>query len=110
MKTLTLDYYQDPGHGWVKIKLDKLAELGIDQDISYFSYTKGAYAYLEEDSDLTKLIKACEDQGIMLHFKEHHTDRDSKIRNYQSYYYGNPEMVEEVEFIRSHFQFIHVGG
>jgi hypothetical protein len=110
MKTLTLDYYQDPGHGWVKIHLDKLLWLGINKDISYFSYTRKDYAYLEEDCDLSKLIKACNDKGIVLKFREHNSNRDSKIRNYQSYYYSNPELVKEVEFIRSHFQFIHVGG
>jgi len=110
MKTMTLNYYQDPGHGWVKIKLTKLKELGIDQKITYFSYMRSDYAYLEEDCDLTTLIKACEDKGIVLYFRDHHSNRDSKIRNYQSYYYGNPEMVEEVKFIRNHFQYIHVGG
>jgi hypothetical protein len=107
---MTLDFYQDPGHGWVKIKLDKLKALGIDKDISYFSYTRKDYAYLEEDCDLSKLVKACNDKGIVLKFREHNSNKDSKIRNYQSYYYSDPELVKEVEFIRNHFQFIHVGG
>ena len=100
MKTMTLNYYQDSGHGWVKIHLDKLKTLGIDKDISYFSYTRGSYAYLEEDGDLSKLIKACDDRGIILKFREHNSDRDSKIRNYQSYYYGDPELIKAVEKIR----------
>ena len=94
---MTLDFYQDPGHGWVKIHLDKLKALGIDKDISYFSYTRGAYAYLEEDCDLARLSKACEDQGIILKLRDHIADRDSKIRNYQSYYYGNPNLIKVVE-------------
>ena len=105
---MTLDYYQDPGHGWVKIHLDKLKALGIDKDISYFSYTRGSHAYLEEDCDLSKLIKACEDQGIILRFRDHNSNRDSKIRNYQSYYYGNPELIKEVQAIRDNIQLLNL--
>jgi hypothetical protein len=100
MKTMTLDYYQDPGHGWVKIKLDKLKQLGIMQDISYFSYTRKEYAYLEEDCDLNKLYLACDKQGIELKLREHIADKNSKIRNYQSYYYGDPKLIKAVEDTR----------
>ena len=108
MKTMTLDYYQDPGHSWVKINLDKLKLLGIDKDISYFSYTRKSYAYLEEDSDLSKLYKACEDRGIILKLRDHYSDRDSKIRNYQSYYYGNPELIKEVQAIKDNIQLLNL--
>ena len=33
MKTLTLNYYQDPGHGWVKVKLSTLQNLNIADQI-----------------------------------------------------------------------------
>jgi hypothetical protein len=101
MKTITLNYYQDPGHGWAKISLDKLKALGIDQDISYFSYTRGSYAYLEEDCDLSTLYRACDKQGIKLVLREYHSNKNSKIRNYQSYYYHNPELIKELELIRN---------
>jgi hypothetical protein len=113
MKTMTLDYYQDPGHGWVKIKLDKLKELGINQKITYFSYMRGEYAYLEEDCDLSTLIKACEDKEIVLYFKDHHSNRDSKIRNYQSYHVKEPlteDAKHVISFMKEHFQYINVGG
>ena len=108
MKRMTLDFYQDSGHGWVKIHLDKLKALGIDKDISYFSYTRKSYAYLEEDGDLSILIKACDDRGIVLKFREHNSDRDSKIRNYQSYYYGNPEMIKAVEDTRERIKTLNL--
>lgn len=108
MKRMTLDFYQDSGHGWVKIHLDKLKALGIDKDISYFSYTRKQYAYLEEDGDLSILIKACDDRGIVLKFREYHSDRDSKIRNYQSYYYGNPELVKAVEDTRERIKTLNL--
>ena len=108
MKTMTLNYYQDSGHGWVKIHLDKLKALGIDKDISYFSYTRKQYAYLEEDCDLSILIKACNDKGIILKFREHNSDRDSKIRNYQSYYYGDPELIKAVEDTRERIKTLNL--
>jgi len=113
MKTMTLDYYQDPGHGWVKIKLAKLKELGIEKEISYFSYMRGEHAYLEEDCDLNRLYQACDKQGIELRLREHHSDRDSKIRNYQSYHVKEPlteDAKHVISFIKEHFQFINVGG
>lgn len=113
MKTLTLNYYQDPGHGWVKIKLDKLKQLGIDEDISYFSYMRGEYAYLEEDCDLNRLYQACDKQGIELILRDHIADKSSKIRNYQSYHVTKPltkEAKHVISFIKEHFQYINVGG
>jgi hypothetical protein len=101
MKTMTLDYYQDPGHGWVKIPLSKLKALGIDQEISYFSYTRGLHAYLEEDCDLNRLYQACDKQGIVIKLREHIADKSSKIRNYQSYYYSDPELIKAVEDTRN---------
>ena len=101
MKTMTLDFYQDPGHGWAKISLAKLKALGIDQEISYFSYTRGLHAYLEEDCDLNRLYQACDKQGIKLVLREHHTNNNSKIRNYQSYYYHDPALIEELKSIRT---------
>jgi hypothetical protein len=110
---MTLDFYQDPGHGWVKIHLDKLLWLGINKDISCFSYTRKDYAYLEEDDDLSKLIKACNDKGIVLKFREHNSNKDSKIRNYQSYHVKEPltdDAKHVISFMKEHFQYIHVGG
>lgn len=93
MKTMTLNYYQDPGHGWVKIKLDKLEGLGIAKEISTYSYYRNGSVYLEEDCDLAKLYKVCDNIGITIKLKEHHTNKQSKIRNYQSFYYNNIWMI-----------------
>ena len=85
MKTLTLNYYQDPGHGWVKIKRLKLKQLHIEQLISSYSYQRGKDVFLEEDNDLHMLDKACYMLGIKLQLREYHTNKQSKIRNYDSY-------------------------
>ena len=86
MKKITLNFFTDPGHGWVKIKLDILKQLGISDKISTYSYRKGDYAYLEEDCDCSLLIKELKSRGIEFKFVEKHTNRSSKIRSYYSYY------------------------
>jgi hypothetical protein len=86
MKKITLNYFTDPGHGWVKIKVDVLKKLGISDKISPFSYRNGDNAFLEEDCDCSVLIKELKDRGIEFKFVENHTNKSSKIRNYYSYY------------------------
>lgn len=85
IKTMALDYYQDPGHGWVKIGLDKLAALGIAEDISSYSYMRNGFAYLEEDGDLSQLFTACDAAGIKLKLRSHNCNNRSKIRSYDPY-------------------------
>ena len=84
-KTMTLPYYQDPGHGWVKISLVKLLQLGLNDSISYYSYIRGDYAYLEEDLDLGRLYQAADKAGITIKLREHWTNKTSKIRSYRHY-------------------------
>lgn len=52
-------YTSDPSHGWIKVPLAELKELGIEKDISSYSYHgKGDKIYLEEDSDASKWVDA----------------------------------------------------
>lgn len=85
MKTKTITVYADPGHAWAKVSKKELIKLGIADEISSFSYEKGEYAFLEEDSDLEKYILALRAKGIAYKFKENHTNRQSRIRNYYHY-------------------------
>ena len=78
-------FYQDPGHGWLKVKKKTLKMLGIDKSITPYSYQRGEYAYLEEDCDLHTFMIAIRDNGIDLKYDEHHTNRISKIRSYDRY-------------------------
>ena len=82
---LTLKYYSDPAHGWLAVKRDLLSDLGIATKVSYYSYQKGQTVYLEQDRDMFMLIDALAERGVMVRFKEHHTDRPSRIRNYYHY-------------------------
>ena len=77
--------YADPSHAWCKVPLKKLKELKIQDKISSFSYMKGDYVYLEEDKDLLTFYTAMTKAGHTVTFRESHTDKLSKIRNYQRY-------------------------
>jgi hypothetical protein len=82
----TYMYYADPGHGWLRVPVKKLEELGIADDISPYSYRKGRYAYLEEDRDATLFIHEMESRGVEVKFKEKLNESESNIRGYDPYY------------------------
>ena len=48
----------DAGHEWLAVKIDELVDLGIQNDISAFSYMKGGTAYLEGDCDAARFFEA----------------------------------------------------
>ena len=83
--TLKLNYFTDPGHGWVSVKRDTLAALGIAGQVSTYSYMRGASAYLEEDCDLSLLYNACDAKGIKIELTTKHTNNRSPIRSYAVY-------------------------
>jgi hypothetical protein len=86
MRSLTLNFYTDPGHGWAKVNKKVLNDLGIAEDISAYSYMRGDYAYLEEDCDLGRLMAAAQAAGINLKLREQCSrERSSKIRSYRPY-------------------------
>ena len=77
--------HSDAGHGWLAVKLADLKMLGIESDISDFSYIKGKTAYLEEDKDATTYINAMKAKGINVVVR-HGPPRDrSPIRSFKRY-------------------------
>ena len=85
MKTFTVILYTDPGHGWAKVRKSVLANLGIAELISPYSYQRGNYAYLEEDCDLPLLCKRLLENNTNAKFVPRHTDKESRIRSYERY-------------------------
>ncbi len=85
-RSLTLNFYQDPGHGWVRVSMGLLHGLKIAHEISPYSYRREDYAYLEEDCDLSRLLTAAQAAGINIKLREFHTNKQSKIRGYRPYY------------------------
>jgi hypothetical protein len=94
-KTITLPYYQDPGHGWVRVSIGLLHGLKIAEDISFYSYRRDSYAYLEEDYDLGCLYQAADKAGITIKLREFYTNKRSKIRNYRHYKTPAQELAAE---------------
>lgn len=84
-RTITLRIFEDPGHGWARFPKARLTKLGIANQISSYSYQKGVNAFLEEDCDLSTLISSLTKLGYDVKFKTNHSNRQSKIRSYQSY-------------------------
>lgn len=86
MRSLTLNFYTDPAHGWAKVNKKVLNDLGIAEQISAYSYQRGDFAYLEEDSDLSCFMAAAAAAGVTVKLREHCSrERSSKIRSYRPY-------------------------
>lgn len=86
IKKITLTVYTDPGHGWVKVDRSILKALGIEEQISHYSYQRNKACYLEEDCDAALLIKSLDARGVKVSFVEKNCrDRQSKIRGYDRY-------------------------
>jgi len=80
------DFISDPGHGWLKVKRSELVRLGIDQQITGYSYQRGDDVYLEEDCDAELFITTKRSRGEAVSFRERVASwRASRIRNYEGY-------------------------
>ena len=79
-------FYNDSGHGWLAVKRNELVLLGIEKNISHYSYQKGKTVYLEEDRDAGIFITAFKKMfNCDPIFKESYIYGKSPIRNYYNY-------------------------
>ena len=77
--------HSDAGHGWLAVKLADLKMLGIESDITDFSYVKGKTAYLEEDKDASTYINAMQAKGIKVVVRQGPPRDRSPIRSFKRY-------------------------
>ena len=58
-------FFTDPGHGWLAVPIEHLAELDIRDQVSACSYYDAStgMAMLEEDADATLFVKAAKAKG-----------------------------------------------
>ena len=77
---LTVDYVQDPGHGWIAADLTRLQSLGIADAVSQYSYRDGDTCWLEEDCDGPRYLRALSAAGIQYRLVSTHTPGDAWIR------------------------------
>jgi hypothetical protein len=52
-----LTFIFDPGHGWLRVPLADIVALGLEDQLTPYSYIKGHYAYLEEDCDCPRYLE-----------------------------------------------------
>ena len=78
---LTLDYIQDPGHGWISADRAMLARLDLLEHVSPYSYQTGDLVWLEEDCDGPRFVAALSRAGIAYQIIETHTRGDAWIRS-----------------------------
>lgn len=60
-KTICLEgiaFHEDAGHGWLEVPFSLLVVLGIEDQITGYSYRYLDKAYLEEDLDLSTFVRA----------------------------------------------------
>ena len=81
-KLVNLNVMTDPGHGWGIAPREDLANFGLLDKVSPYSYEKGDLVFLEEDCDLGLYVLALKARGYEIKFVENHTNFDSRIRNY----------------------------
>lgn len=55
---MKLKWISDAGHAWLEVDRDELSRLGIDKEVSSYSYQKGSKVYLEEDCDAPMFFRA----------------------------------------------------
>ena len=84
-KEIKIKVFADPGHAWARFPKSRLVKLGIADKITPYSYQNGANAFLEEDCDLSTLMSVLKEKGYTVKFDESQTNKQSKIRGYNSY-------------------------
>jgi hypothetical protein len=81
IKPNTYLYITDPGHGWLQVPVEHVIMLGIDKDITPFSYRWHGMAYLEEDLDMATFCRKYKERfGVLPTIKDTHTNSESPIR------------------------------
>jgi hypothetical protein len=86
-------FYNDPGHGWLAVKVADLFLLGIAHKISTYSYMRGLTAYLEEDCDAGIYIEAHKQKYGEFNYVFSVTDKRHWIRSCECYAYRKAEQV-----------------
>lgn len=82
---MLLNFYEDPGHGWLAVPLVLLDRLDLLDKVSSYSYMRGRLAHLEEDCDYSLFVAAMRDAGLPFSLRERHTDNQSRIRSYEPF-------------------------
>ncbi|KSQ21623.1 hypothetical protein APB26_32075 [Pseudomonas aeruginosa] len=80
-----LEFFADPGHGWVQVPFSLLWELDLQDHISSYSFIDEKHVYIEQHGDYVRLRDAMSARGLTPIFKETRTSGDSPIRQKRSF-------------------------
>ena len=83
-------FFSDSGHGFLEVPLTELQKLGIDKDITSYSYAHNGLVYLEEDCDYSTFIEAKQKANESFDCEDISIDGDAPCRGYPRY---NPSTV-----------------
>jgi hypothetical protein len=78
-------FFSDPSHGYIEVPLAELQSLGIDKDISSYSYANNGLVYLEEDCDYSVFIEAKAKANEPFDYDMIHLNDDAPCRGYPRY-------------------------
>ena len=73
-KKISIKVISNPGHAWASVPITLLEKLDILDKITPYSYLSGKRAYLEEDCDLSTLIKTLKEKNINFELKSQHSE------------------------------------
>lgn len=85
MSILKLRFHSDPGHGWLEVSKELLAQLDIADKITSYSYALDTVVYLEEDCDMSLFLEAAAKAEITINFIQVYYRDYCAIRDYPSY-------------------------
>lgn len=83
-KSITLNKYNDPGHGWYALPIGLITKLKLDLSM-YSKVTcnrKGTVLFFEEDCEFKPIIEQLQKNNIKINIKEFHCNKQSKVRNF----------------------------
>jgi hypothetical protein len=78
-------FVSDPGHGYLRVKLEDIAKYGVSKKISGYSFVSSKFAYLEEDCDAPVFLKAVKEFGDTPVIKESYTNNPASCRRYDRF-------------------------
>jgi hypothetical protein len=105
MKELTLNYHQDPGHGWVEVPLKTFLEVGASlAKLSGYSYCAqpgfNVVFYLEEDQDAGVLLDAAKERGVTVTLKPVYHEPQCFVRELPGIPLGKMKKAMEEQGLR----------
>jgi hypothetical protein len=78
-------YHQDSGHGWLEVPARELKRMGLEDQVSPYSYLHQGKAYLEEDLDMGTFLEIRKLLPRPVDVQSNYIDGSCFIRDYPHY-------------------------